>query len=241
MITLTDSIDLGAYIDLDLLLGLFSIGLLIIIILKIRNHLLNKRVTATSPYLKKIKEINKATDFKPISRTHESKTYRLNSKRSYDNFNSHRGLDEFIRDDLRYYQRLVSDLEHNIETLKEYNKQIKAIPLTSDESITKSNRMSLKSYQKRELKLGSKELKHPTTGYTIKIRWEYTSPAGRNHYSSFKDFYYADIRTVVNQYTVKNSVSSYPIEKTSNTHSRPKPQQQPSQRIYTNDDIEDID
>ena len=35
--------------------------------------------------------------------------------------------------------------------------------------------------------------------------------------------------------------SSYPIEKTSNTHSRPKPQQQPSQRIYTNDDIEDID
>ena len=91
------------------------------------------------------------------------------------------------------------------------------------------------------MKLGSKELKHPTTGYSIKIRWEYTSPAGRNHYSSFKEFYYVDIRTVVNQYTLKNSVSSYPIEKTSNTNSRPKHQQQPSQRIYTNDDIEDID
>ena len=159
MITLTNPIDLGAYIDLDLLLGLFSIGLLIIIILKIRNHLLNKRVTATSPYLKKIKEINKATDFKPISRTHESKTYHLNSKRSYDNFNSHRGLDEFIRDDLRYYQRLVSDLEHNIETLKEYNKQIKAIPLTSDESITKSNRFFLKYNKKRKKKKKKKKKK----------------------------------------------------------------------------------
>ncbi len=240
MIILTNTSNQESSIGLYVFLGILAVGLFLIIFFSARNSSLNKKVNVTSSYIKKIREINESTSFKTISRSSETKTFYLNSKRAYDNFDLYKRKAEFIRDNLSYYEQLVSNINYNIETLNNYNKQIKDIPLTNDEAFAKSNKMSLKSYQKRETKLGAKLLKHPCTSYSLRIKWEYTSPAGRNHYYNYRDFGFSDIKSAVSQFRVTSSFTSRSQESRSNSYTQPR-YQQPSPKVYTNDDIEDID
>lgn len=112
------------------------------------------------------------------------------------------------------------------------------IKITSDEFLAKENKMTLKSFRKREIKLGSKLIKHPQTTYSLKIKWEYTSPAGRNHYSNFRNCSFSDIKSVVQQLGVVKPKAYYSKPQTRNMHTSSNTK--PTERVYTNDDIEDI-
>ena len=240
MIILTKTTNQESPIGIYIFLGILAIGLFLIIFFSVRNSSLNKKVSATSSYIKKIREINDSTSFKTISSNYETKTFYLNSKKAFDNFDLHKRIAEFIRDNLNHFEQLVADISFNIETLNSYNKQIKEIPLTSDEAFAKANKMSLKSYREREIKLGYKLAKHPRTSYSLRIKWEYTSPAGRNHYYDYRDFSFSDIKYIVSQFKTTSSFVSHSKENQSNSYTQPR-YKQSSQKIYTNDDIEDID
>jgi len=214
-------------------LSVLAFSLFLIIIFYTINKKFNKRVTDTSEYLKKINEINEQINFKTISSSSETKTFYLNSKRAFDNFDLYKRKTEFIKNNLCYYEQLIDDINFNVATLNEYNKQIKSIPLTNDETIAKENKMSLKSYNKREIKLGDKITKHPCTSYSLRIQWEYRSPAGRNYYYRYWDFSFDEVKSIVLQFRASINSHFYDEQKLTN--------QQSSKKIYTNDDIEDID
>jgi hypothetical protein len=225
----------GIYI----ILGIIAVIVFLAVLFSVLNEKKNNQVLIASPYIKKIKEINQKYIFQTISRASESTSYRVNSKRAYDYFDATKKKNEFIRDNLSYYQQLIEKIKFNVSALDEYKKEISAIPLTKDEGIAKERKISLKSFNNREVKLGAKLLKHPPTAYYLRIHWEYTSPAGRNHYSNYLDCSFNEIKNIVQNYTITQprSYDSEPQPRT--TYNQPKPQQ--PQKKYTSDDIENIE
>ena len=219
-----------------LFLLISGIVIFLIIFFAVRNKKKNERVLANSLYLKNIRELNNKYKFETLSRTSDSKTYYLNSKRSFDTFDYRRKRVEFVRSNLSYYQDLVRKIYFNETAYAEYKREISQVKLTKDESIAKENKMSLASFNNRETKLGNKMIKHPQMSYSLRIRWEYTSPAGRNHYYNYADCSISEIKGMVAINPPVNNAMPY-------KHENPYMQQrqQPTERVYTNDDIEDVE
>ena len=198
MIVLADSSNL---IGLYVCLGIFVAVLALIIAIAIINSLRNKRVLASSPYIASILELNKKYKFETILDPNEVASIPLNSKKSFDNFNVEKRFDSLISDRLPHFQSRLKEVEHNIEAYSLYKKELASIPLTSDEALAKKCHMPLKSFQERELRLGERFLMHPTTDYSLEMKWHYTSPAGRNYYSNSRSYSYRDVKSAVTRLT----------------------------------------
>ena len=227
-------------ISLYIFLGVSVVVIFLIIFFSILNKKKNDKVLLSSIYIKEIKEINKKYTFQTLSTTSDTKTFYLNSKRAFDNFDFYKRRSEFIKENLSYYQQIILGIDYNVSTFPEYKKELSQIKTTTDESLAKANKMSLKSFRKREIKLGSKLVKHPQTSYSLRIKWEYTSPAGRNHYSYYRDCSFSDVKSIVQQFTiVPRSKTNYSEPQSRHTYTPPRPQ--PTERVYTNDDIEDVE
>lgn len=227
-------------IDLYIFLGVSAIAIFFIVFFFALNKKKNNRVLLASAYIKEIKDINKKYNFQTLSRMSDTKTFYLNSKRAYDNFDFYKRRGEFVKENLSYYQQVIQKINYNISAFAEYKKELSQIKTTTDESVAKENKMSLKSFRKREIKLGSKLVKHPQMSYSLRIIWEYTSPAGRNHYSNHRDCSFSDIKSLVQQLTITAKQKSYYSDsQPRNTYTPSRPQ--PTERVYTNDDIEDVE
>lgn len=233
----TNSPDSG--ISIYIFLGVAAVVIFLIIFLSVLNKKKNNRVLSASPYIKEIKEINKRFAFQTLTRTSDSKTFYLNSKRAYDNFDFYKRRVEFIKENLSYYQQVIQKINSNVSLFSEYKKELSLVKTTSNESLAKENKMSLKSFRKREINLGNKLIKHPQMTYSLRIKWEYTSPAGRNHYSHYRDCSFNDIENIVQQLTVTRPKTYYSDPQPSNTYVPPRTK--PTERVYTNDDIEDVE
>lgn len=225
-------------VALFVFLGVAVIAIFLIIFFSILNKKKNDRVLLASSYIKKIKEINKEYVFQTLTSVSDTKTFHLNSKRAFDNFDFYRRRNEFIKDNIIYYQQVVQKINTNVSLFSDYKTELSMVRTTSDESLAKENKMSLKSFKKREIKLGRKMIKCPQTTYSLRIKWEYTSPAGRNHYSYYRDCSFNDIQSIVQQLTVAKK-TYYSEPRTRNTYTPPRTK--PTERVYTNDDIEDIE
>lgn len=229
---------IGLYIFLGVtVVAIFLIFL--IIFFYVLNKKKNKRVLLASPYIKEIKEVNKKYIFQTLPRSSETKTFYLNSKRAYDNFDFYKRRGEFAIENLSYYQQVIQKINYNVSIFAEYKNELSRIRTTFDKSLAKANKMSLKSFRIREIKLGNKLIKRPQMSYSLRIRWEYTSPAGRNHYSNCRECSFNDIKSLVQQFTNTAKPESYYSD------SRPRNTYSPSrsrsnEKIYTNDDIEDV-
>ncbi|MCF0112462.1 MAG: hypothetical protein HUJ60_00615 [Bacilli bacterium] len=214
--------------------------LFLVLFFAIRDRILTKRVEKTSPYLKNIREANAAFAFHVLPRPSETKTYHLKSKRAFDSFDPEKKKTEFVKENIAYYEQVVFSITHNQETLVEYKKALEAVKLCEDASFAKANKMSLRAYRKRETKLGNKLIKVPCTSHTLVIAWEYTSPAGRSHYELKRSYPYRAIAAVVSSLN-----KTRPVKETESPKRAKKPEppksMAPEQRIYTNDDIEDIE
>ena len=218
-----------------------AVAVFLIVFFSIFNSVRNKRVLSSSPYIKSIREINKKYGFQVLANTYETKTFHLNSKRAFDNFDYYKRRSEFFIDNLYHFQGIVEKIDFNISSYKQYREELVSIPLTNDAELAKMNKMSLKAFNSREKKLANKMIKIPQMNYSLRIQWEYTSPAGRNHYSFYRDNTYEDIKSIVR----------CPPTRAKNDYIRPKPQPtfpavtnrkpQAPRRVYTNDDIDDIE
>lgn len=239
--TLFSYLDSSTEIDWKYIVVLICFfGGLTILFFMIGNKELNKRVLSTSPYIKKVVELNKKYFFQVPSKRNETRCYHLNSKRSYDNFDCVKKLDEILRQDPKNYKILFMKICTNILLLKMYDQDFFAIPYTNDESIAKASNMSLKSYRKREAKLANRLYKSPQTTFTLRIKWEYTSPKGQNHYSNHRDFSYEKI---VALFPYLNPIETTTAAKPINISPYPATNKniECDKKIYSNDDIEDIE
>ncbi len=228
---MSDSTDLSGLIIFLIVSG---IAIFLIVFFSVLNKKKNNRVLSTSLYVKNIIEMNKKYTFLKLRSTSDTRYFRLSSKRSFDTFDFQRRRNEFVRSNMSYYQDLVRQVNFNETTYAEYKKEISQVKLLNDESIAKNNKMSLKAFNKREIKLGSKLIKHPQLNYRLRIVWEYTSPAGRNHYSNYRDSTIYDIRGMV---SVNETSSS---NKTQQNRYNPS-KREPSERVYTIEDLEAVE
>lgn len=227
----------NSYIGLYIFLGISILALFLVIFLAVFNKKRNDKVKQLSTYLKEIENINNKYVFYTFSRSMDTKVYHLNSKRSFDNFDYYKREKEYIKENLSYYKKLIEQISFNSSLLIKYKEEISLVKATSDENLIKSSKMSAKSFRKREKKIGDKLIKHPLITYTLRIKWEYTSPAGRNHYSDFFEFLFSDIKSTVCQLATDNYTIKY-----GNYQSQQKriQKQNESGKVYTNDDIEDV-
>lgn len=212
----------------------------LVVFFAVLNSVKNKRVMESSSYIKKVIETNRNYTFRDISKTYEVTTFHLNSKRAFENFNYIKKIGEFINENYSHFLRIVENIEYNTELLKKYKEELSNIPLTTDSELAKANKMSLKSYNAREKKLANKIIKKPIAAYSFRAYWEYTSPAGRNHYEYHCDFSYSEIKNIVGYRpnVAKNDYVKPVVQKTSpSTYSKP----QTPQKVYTNDDIDDVE
>ena len=69
-------------IGLYIFLGVSAVAVFLIIFFSVLNKKKNDRVLLASAYIKDIKEINKKYNFQTLSRTSDTKTFYLNSKRA---------------------------------------------------------------------------------------------------------------------------------------------------------------
>lgn len=237
---LSSTNDFNSRIGVYIFLGVSLIAIFFIVFFYALNKKKDNRVLLASTYIKEIREVNKKYNFQKLSRISDTKIFYLNSKRAYDNFDFYKMRGEFVKEYLSYYQQVIQIINYNVSAFAEYKKELSQIKITTNESLAKANKMSLKSFRKREIKFGSKLIKHPQMSYSLRIRWEYTSPAGRNHYANYRDSSFSDIKNIVQQFTVTAKPKSYYSNPQSrNTYTPPK--HQPAERVYTNDDIEDIE
>ena len=237
ILSLSNSSNSG--IGLYIFLGISAVVICLIIFFSVSNKKRNDRVLLSSVYIKEINEINKKYTFQTLSRSSETKIFYLNSKRAFDNFDFYKRKSEFVKENLSYYQKLIQRIDYNVSTFADYKRELSKINTTTDESLAKAYKMSLKSFRKREIKLGNKLVKHPQMSYSLRIKWEYTSPAGRNHYSHYRDCSFSDVKNIVQQFTVVPiPKSNYSEPQSRHTYTPIRPQ--PTERVYTNDDIEDV-
>lgn len=239
MIIYTDNYSSG-WIFIILLVALLLI-ISLIVALYIFNKKRNDRVMLNSQYLKEINAVNKKYSFEKIDHTSEVKIFYLDTKRKFDYFDSYKFGEKYIRDNFSRYLSIVNKIDHNIKTLTEYRFELKQIKHTTDESIAKSNKMSLKSFVKRETKLAV--FKDPVISFTLKIAWEYTSPAGRNYYSDYRDISYLEIKSIVSPLSLRTKPQETKVDSQSvrNGEINERPIVTKEEKIYTLDDIEEID
>ena len=222
-------------IALIIFLAIIGAVLILVIALAIYNGVQNKKVEQSSPFLKKLKEINSKYSFSTISPKQDRKVFHLNTKRQFDNFDYGRKCDAFIKEYSYKYSPMVEKAERNKRLLSSYKEEIKqAKQLTTRESVAATN-IKYESYIKRENKIASRMYKNPDTLFSIYFEWEYTSPAGRNHYSCHCTYSYDSIKRLV----------AIPVRDVYKEAYKPRvaPQSKPrvEPQTVTLDDIEDLD
>lgn len=232
---LANTSDNSGLIGLLVTLGVIAAIVVLVIVLSVRNNKLNNLVKQNSEYVKAINTLNTKYKFNSVYSTSDTKTFHLNSKRQYDTFDYNKKGSAYIRENSGKYGQIIRSLESNREMLKKYKDEIKALKHTSDPAIAEKCKMKLNSFTKREIKIASKLIKNPQTNYSIIIRWEYTSPAGRNHYSNSCTFGYDSIkRLVVPQQQIYTNTYTY-------QNPRPAPKPKVTEPSVSIDDIEDLD
>ncbi len=218
---------------LPIIVGIPLIALIVAIIVHVTNKKKDKRVLETSPYIAQILETNRKYPFEKIRSQTESTSFRLKSLRQYSSFDVEKNRDEYIKENIEYFQDLLHKLDFNKTELTKYRKELSEISHTKDEGLAKANKMSLKSYVERESVLGAGMVKHPVISYYLTILYSYTSPAGRRHYSNQKRYSIDEFRSVI---------EGCHIIKKGNVRKKQSVQKPKCpERVYTEDDIEDVE
>jgi hypothetical protein len=161
------------------------------------NNLTNKKVMKISPYYNSIVKLNSETKFNDIAKPDFIKTFYLKSKRTFDVFDVSKNATNYMKENSSYFQDQICRVEQNQELKREYDRAISAIPHTSDVLVAKQAKISLKSFVKREERLAQKIILHPCVDYQLTIDYQYTSPAGRNHYERTAKYSLTEIKAVV--------------------------------------------
>lgn len=158
---------LSGGIATGIVFGSIALIIILIIILVKIDKAKTDRVRKTSPYFRKILELNNKTSFKTISGSFTRVSNTLSTKRQFDNFNYIKKCDEYIADYLEQFIYIVDGIEYNKKAYKEYSEAFRALKHTDSVELAKQNKMSLASFVKRETKLATAAYIKPVMDYTV--------------------------------------------------------------------------
>lgn len=194
-------------------IGVLAAIAVTICIIVVVNRAINEKVKKNSDYYKSVEQLNDETKFFSIDTQLLSKMFYLNSKRAFDNFNISKHAQDYIKSNEIAFEELLKRIDNNKTTQKNYNDKFSRIAHTSDTAIAKKAGISLKKFVKRETKLSDKIKKIGTIDLSLSIRYQYTSPAGRNHYESGRKFSLNDIKQILNTVSItsKKNRSKNPV------------------------------
>lgn len=213
------------------------------------NHIIKENVKKYSKYYQAVIKLNEETAFLTIWSQIMDKTVYLNSKKAFDNFNASKYAQEYVNANKTAISELIEKVNKNRATQKRYNEKFEKIEHTMDPKIAKKARIGVVSFVKKETELANSIRKTGCTELSLTIKYQYTSPAGRNHYEAKRTYSYNDILRMLNTVSVtvriKKGSSTSKISRSErdlenalmNCFGNTKPINRP----LTIDDIEDID
>ena len=199
--------DASSLIGLWVFLGVLAVGAIVGAVFIVINGVKDGYVYSTSEYIQAIHRINQKYHFEDVPMK-EYVTIPLHSKRSFDNFNISKRFDWLVENNIGYFKELARKIEWNISAYGPYVKEIYGVSPCTDEALAKKGKMSLQTYNKKELAMGEELFIKPKMDYSLEMTWEYTSPAGKSHYSGSWTFSYQTVKCSLSKLASKSQSPS---------------------------------
>ena len=169
---------------------------------------LHRYVRKNSVLIHNVEHINSRYSFHFIDT--EYVYYRTcSSKRQFDNFNHDSFAMQCISGDATLFEDRISKVNHNIRELSRYNDELNGSILHGKIDYDTVSRgyifMNEDRFRRIEASIVDMIRIKPCTGFTVLIKWTYTSPKGRNSYRASYRYGMADVQRLMVQ-NVKKSI-----------------------------------
>lgn len=115
------------------------------------------------------------------------------SKPAYDRYSCGHLLDDILLDAQHSFHKLLAKVKENREKYNDYKSEIDKLKSTITEEEAKRLGVPYQGYLEIEKALFAKQQLSPTVDVTLTCIVEYTSPAGRNHYSKSNTYSYTNV------------------------------------------------
>lgn len=173
----------------DILIWLIAILLIALVVSAAvifgKKHINLKRqgiVAQNSTMLKALSEVNSKFNFDSSIRYEYPYTKYLDSKPKYDSYKLSKLLDDKILQN-PWLMKAADVTKKNSELYNEYKKEVASIHSEITKTAAAAFHVPYKKYLEIEERLFKEQQLHPVIKSYVLCAKEYTSPAGRNHYS----------------------------------------------------------
>jgi hypothetical protein len=187
----------------------------LIIFLLIDKQRYNQLVYKHSELLKQAIEFNKDYTFNADFDKHYIYDERVEYKAKLDQFDFESYLMYKAENNKPFFEDLIQKLDFNTNLYKKYDSKYKAFVTHFNIENTKKYLISLKRLLRIEAKIVEKNKLKPMLDSEIEIIVRYTSPRGRNSYSSKATYRYYEIKTFYQEMldsVAKRSTRSYQMK-----------------------------
>jgi hypothetical protein len=187
----------------------------LIIFLLIDKQRYNQLVYKHSELLKQVIEFNKDYTFNADFDKHYRYDERVEYKAKLDQFDFESYLMYKAENNKPFFEDLIQKLDFNTNLYKKYDSKYKAFVTHFNIQNTKKYLISLKRLLRIEAKIVEKNKLKPRLDSEIEIIVRYTSPRGRNSYSSKATYRYYEIKTFYQEMldsVAKRSTRSYQMK-----------------------------
>jgi hypothetical protein len=167
----------------------------LIFFLLINANRYNQLVYKHSKLLKQTIELNKDYTFNSDFNKHYRYDERVEYKAKLDQFDFESYLMYKAENNKQFFEDLIQKLDFNLELYKKYDSKNKAFLTHFNINNTKKYFINLKRLLKVEAKIVEKNKLKPMVDTEIEIIVRYTSPRGRNSYSSKATYRYYELKT----------------------------------------------
>lgn len=188
-------------IFLSIVLATFIIGIIIAIIINVKN---SKNLVIIKRYSKLYTAINSLNDKYKFHNIDKQKLYftpELKSRRGLENFNPNQYMLEEIEYHQEYWTSLFNKVDYNKTNYNDYLLEYKRAEkyITKEEFATFKNiKLKYKTFLNAEKKLYKKlKLKKPIMDLSANIHATYTSPAGNNHYWADYEYNFSELKQLL--------------------------------------------
>jgi hypothetical protein len=201
---------------MDILLTIIIVApFAVILFLLVNANRYNQIVLNHSKYLKEVSKLNEEFKFKDDFKIHYRYDERVEYKAKLDQFDFESYLMYKAENNKDFFEELILKVEFNLNLYKKYDARFNALNTHFDAKITKNFFISLKRLLKVEAKMVNKIKLKPMLDTEIEIIVRYTSPRGRNSYSSKATYPFYEIKSFYVQMldsVAKRSTRSYQMK-----------------------------
>ena len=156
------------------------------------NHIINKKVLASSKKISKLLELNKSIGFYNVADAFAVRK-EYDNKRNFLKAEPAYLMAARLREDIGFFSNYTKQILENRKKLEQYEAQVYEILQTEFEIDYDELRIKESSYKRRERKLFFKQKLDPVTDCDFDVEMEYSSPKGQVTLSKEETFGFDDL------------------------------------------------